>query len=173
MKSNFPGGSAELVRCWLFRTRSLCSPLWKSHVWLQLLQVCRFRNRKTLIFEEIIRENTLHSFGCSSKSSQPKLEILSATWSCDAPLENWHNEVRYLKSRFLVRPMRHPVSFFVFSKGQKRIHEQKSSRKSRFLETYYTKLFWFGFHYKKNDLVFITIQNHFDLEVVDAFIAMV
>ena len=111
------------------------------------LHVCRFGKRKTLIWGKIIRENTLHSFGRSSKSSQQKLIILSATWSCDVPLGNWLNEVIYLMSRFLVRPMRHRVSFFVFSKGQKRIHDQKSSRKSRFLETYHTKLIWFGFHY--------------------------
>ena len=90
---------------------------------------------------------TIYTFGRSSKSSQPKLIFLSATWSCDAPLENWHNEVTYLKSPFLLQPMRHRVSFFVIWTGQKTIHEQKSSRKSRFLETYYTKLFWFGFQY--------------------------
>ena len=50
---------------------------------------------------------TLHTFVRISKSSQPFLIILSATWSCDAPLENWHNQVENLKLHFLIAPTRH------------------------------------------------------------------
>ena len=56
---------------------------------------------------QIFQENTLHTFVRSSKSCQPFLIILSATWSCDAPLENWHNQVENLKLRFLIAPTRH------------------------------------------------------------------
>ena len=91
-------------------------------------------------------KNTLYTFGRSSKSSQPKLIILSATWSSDAPLENWHNEVTHLKLRFLIRPMRHHVSFFLSSKVQKRIHDQKSSKKNAIFgrTSYKTVLIWFS-----------------------------
>ena len=110
--------SKKTIKCSLFFNKKLvtCLPVWEE---------------KTLILGEIVRENTLHSFERSSKSSQPKLIILSATWSCDAPLENWHNEVTNLKSRFLIRPVRHRVSFFVISNGQKTIHDQEDTTKIR------------------------------------------
>ena len=63
-----------------------------------------FGKRNTQFWGWIFRGNTLHTFGRSSKSYQPNWIIFCATWSCDAPLENWHNHIKFPKLRFSIPP---------------------------------------------------------------------
>ena len=130
VKSVFPNYFPQ-NECFLFPNRQTCNEF-------------LLKNKLNFSF---LWKITLHTFGRSSKSSQPNSIILSATWSCDAPLENRHNHITYLKLCFLVRPMRHHVSFFVVWTGQKRIHDQKTSKKTRLLDMYLSKLIWFENHY--------------------------
>ena len=87
----------------------------------------------------------LHTFGRNSKSSQWKLIIFGAAWSCGAPLENWRDHIKWLKLFFVTHGATFHVSEILFGNRISDTSASKLSWKSRILDTYHTKLRFYHF----------------------------